>query len=227
VIDQLSDAPTGVTFSLVSSWERGTHRPGPRYASLLCRALQATPEELGLLDEDTAEDGVGSTPLELVVSYVELQEAMADVIAGAEECLAVTGSRSRDERYLTRIEAVLQARPRLTHYRILYGPPRHQVLKDHLQRLLKLRDPADRSLGYKTLHIGMADGHRDPERFFVASERSAVVVIPSLTGATAYDTGLVMADPALARGLVQHAREAYMGAERIETPEAVAGLALR
>ena len=65
---------------------------------------------------------------------------------------------------------------------MLFGPPRNQVLEDHLIRLLELRDPDDRSLGIKTLHLGLVDDlEGSPERFFCASERMAVVPIPSLT----------------------------------------------
>jgi hypothetical protein len=34
---------------------------------------------------------------------------------------------------------VLAEKPGLVHYRVLFGPPRNQVLKDHLIRLLELR----------------------------------------------------------------------------------------
>jgi hypothetical protein len=63
----------------------------------------------------------------------------------------VTGSRSRDPTYLAAIETVLAERPSLVCYRVLFGQPHHQVLKDHLLELLRLRDPRDRSLGVKTL----------------------------------------------------------------------------
>jgi hypothetical protein len=66
--------------------------------------------------------------------------------------------------------------------RVLFGPPHHQVLKDHLLALLRLRDPGDRSLGVKTLHVGMVeDTMAVPERFFCVSEQMTVVPIPSLT----------------------------------------------
>jgi hypothetical protein len=35
---------------------------------------------------------------------------------------------------------VLAERPSLVCYRVLFGPPHHQVLKDHLLELLRLRD---------------------------------------------------------------------------------------
>jgi len=62
---------------------------------------------------------------------------------------------------------------------VLFGPPHHQALKDHLLELLRLRDPGDRSLGVKTLHVGMVeDVTASPERFVCASERTAVIPIP-------------------------------------------------
>lgn len=88
----------------------------------------------------------------------------------------MTGSRSRNTEYLKTIEVVLAEKPSLVHYRVLFGPPRNQVLKDHLIRLLELRDPRDRNLGIKTLHLGLVDDLEGaPERFFCASERMAVV----------------------------------------------------
>ncbi|MFE6775866.1 hypothetical protein [Streptomyces sp. NPDC057702] len=36
-------------------------------------------------------------------------------------------------------------RPDLVHYWVLYGPPRHRALADHLVRLLELRDPSARA----------------------------------------------------------------------------------
>jgi hypothetical protein len=109
---------------------------------------------------------------------------MTRVVRDAREYLAVVGSRSRDPAYLAAIEAVLEQRPELVHYRVLFGLPRHQVLKDHLLRLVAIRDPHDRSWGVKTLHIGIVeDDPGTPERFFCAGESSAVVPIPSLTSA--------------------------------------------
>jgi hypothetical protein len=127
------------------------------------------------------------------------------------------GSRSRDARYLAAIEEVLAQRPGLVCYRVLFGPPRHQVLKDHLLRLLQQRDPADRSQGVKTLHIGLVgDTDSSPERFFCASEQMAVVPIPSLTSHEAFDSGVVFG-PAAAARLVDHGRQAYAPARQIES----------
>jgi hypothetical protein len=90
--------------------------------------------------------------------------------------------------------------------------------------LPRFTDPADRSLGVKTLHIGMVeDTDSSPERFFCASEQMAVVPIPSLTSQEAFDSGVVFG-PALAARLIDHGRQAYASARRIETIAAVRGL---
>ncbi|MFI0451363.1 hypothetical protein [Actinomadura sp. 6N118] len=130
--------------------------------------------------------------------------------------MIVVGSRSRDAEYLAAIEAVLVQQPSLVHYRVLFGPPHHQVLKDHLIRLLQVRDPHDRSQGMKTLHLGLIDGMTSPERFFCASEKAAVVPIPSLTSHEAFDSGVMLGVMEAAR-LLDHGRQAYAAARRIET----------
>jgi hypothetical protein len=104
------------------------------------------------------------------------------------------------------------------------GVSHHQVLKDHLTKLLRLRDPGDLSLSVKTLHAGMAeDVTASPERFLCASERMAVIPIPSLTSHEAFDCGIALGAEAGVR-LLDQARQAYAAARKVETPEDVAGL---
>lgn len=149
---------------------------------------------------------------------------MLATVNGARECLVAAGSRSRDTEYLAAIETVLAERPGLVHYRVLFGLPHHQVLRNHLSRLLELRDPEDRSLGIKTLHLGIVeDTVTRPERFFCASEQMAAVPIPSLTSAEAFDSGVSLGAVA-ARRLLDHGRQAYAAARRVESPELVAAL---
>ncbi|MGH3938466.1 MAG: hypothetical protein ACRDTG_07480 [Pseudonocardiaceae bacterium] len=149
---------------------------------------------------------------------------MTQVVRDAKQYLAVVGSRSRDAVYLETIETVLTQQPELVHYRVLFGPPRHQVLKDHLLRLVTIRDPHDRSLGLKTLHIGIVEDDPDtPERFFCASESTAVVPIPSLTSSEAFDSG-VLFEAAVAKRLIDHARQCYAGARKVETDQVLRDL---
>jgi hypothetical protein len=152
----------------------------------------------------------------------DLQAAMTGVVHGASECLVTAGSRSRDPAYLELIEQALRERPRLVHYRVLIGPPHHQMLKDNLLRLLEIRDPSRREYGVQTLCIGMVnDPLREPERFFVACERAAVVTLPSFNTAGAFDSGLVLERPGDAQGLVQHGKALYAGSERLEDVDAI------
>jgi hypothetical protein len=186
-----------VTPSMLSGWELGRHVTSIGHRAMLCEIFGQPPDALfAHQDEQLAS---GSAALRLLAGWDALQSAMLATVAGARECLVVTGSRSRDRKYLEAIEVVLAERPSLVCYRVLFGPPHHQVLKDHLLELLRLRDPGDRSLGVKTLHVGMVeDVAASPERFFCASERMAVIPVPSLTSHEAFDCGIALgADAAL------------------------------
>lgn len=223
-IDGQSETGTGVTGSLVSAWELGRYRTSLRYRRLLCRLYGAGQEELfahqaELPGSSRARPDWGA--IRVKVGYPALLGAMVDVVHNALETLIITGSRSRSQPYLEAIEHALAARPALVHYRVLYGPPRHPELLAHLERLLSIRDPSDRSAGFKTLHIGLVtDIVRTPERFFIASEREAFAIIPSVSSADGFDTGITMGKDAAA-GLLAHGREAYAGARRVETMEAL------
>lgn len=163
-----------------------------------------------------AEDAT-SPGLRLITSHHGLLAEMREVVRGAEHYLAMTGSRSRDEPYLNEIERVLADKPELVHYRLLFGPPRHQVFKEHLLRLLALRGPAYGVSGGTGLHIGIVDDvPREPERFICASEQRAVLAIPSLATAGNFDSGVAFFGPQVAQGFVQHVKQVYAGARRLE-----------
>lgn len=231
-VDRACHGSSGATPSLLSAWERGKVRTSLRYRKILCELYGLPPEMLFAHQDATAagsalpEDGAVLV-LRVVRPHPELLSAMIEVVHGARRFLAIAGSRSREASYLEAIENAVEQHPDLVHHRVLFGPPRHQILADHLSRLLTLRDPADRRNGQKTLHIGIVDETADaPERFFVASESEAVVAMPSLSGAESFDTGIVVG-PDAAAGLVRHAREAYAGSRRIETAAALAALPVR
>lgn len=221
--------PSGVTPSLISAWETGRIRTSARYRRVLCDLYGQMPD--ALFDFQDAGRSPAGRPanqgedLRLLVGYQELLAGMIEVVHDAQESLIITGSRSHSAPYLDAIETALAARPGLVHYRVLYGPPRRPQLREHLLRLLALRDPADRSMGRKMLHIGLIeDIRRTPERFFVASERDAVAIVPSITTAEAFDTGIGLGKDA-AHGLLAHGREAYAGAARLETVHAITEVA--
>ncbi|MEU4504907.1 hypothetical protein [Streptomyces sp. NPDC024089] len=113
--------------------------------------------------------------------------------------------------------------PDLVHYQVLYGPPRHRALADHLTRLLELRDPSARRNGVKTLHIRMVEPAAALQRLFVASETAAEVPLPSFHEAEGFDRGVLLSREA-AVGLVHHGREACVSVRPVETIDAVRAL---
>jgi hypothetical protein len=162
--------------------------------------------------------------MRLVTSGGALRAALIEVARNARECFVAVGSRSREPAYLHEVERSFETKPSLAHYRILIGPPHHQILKDHLIRLLEIRDSQSIHRGHKRLHIGFLDDlTRDHERFFVASEQGAVVSLPSANSPRNFDTALVIGDPLYTQGLVQHGKALY-GKRRLESPRAIAEL---
>ncbi len=206
---------------MASGWELGRHTTSAGHRATLCEIYEQPPDVLFAHQDQELRDLAG--PM-LLAGFADLQQAMLSVVSGAQECLVVMGSRSRDSTYLAAIETVLAERPTLVYYRILFGPPHHKILKDHLLRLVRLRDPRDRSWGIKTLHLGIVEETIPaPERFFCASEQMAVVPIPSLTSHEAFDSGVTLGAAAAIR-LLDHGRQAYAAARRVETIEDVAAL---
>lgn len=217
--------------SLLSAWESGRKRTGIRNRSGLCELYQELSEALfahqdGRESPSALEASGTDVIVRVLTRYVDLVEAMVDVVSGARERLVVTGSRSREKAYLAAIETAVAQCPDMVHYRVLYGAPRHPALADHLVRLLELRSPAERRNGVKTLHIGVVGPAAALERFFVASEAAAVVPLPSFHGAEGFDCGVLLGREA-AVGLVQHGREACASARPVETIEAVRALPVR
>jgi transcriptional regulator with XRE-family HTH domain len=225
-VDERAGRATGLTESLASSWELGKVRPSMFYRRLLCDVYGSTPQELGFQEIVDADNNVGGHELRLVTGHEELLAAMLAVVQGAEEYLAITGSRSREGIYLAEIERALAEREKLVHYRILFGPPRRQAVKDHLLRLLDIRTPDDwETVGVKRLYLGVVDDVLcEPERFIVASEKSAVVVIPSLITAGNFDTGVAFRSSDEAQGFIQHVKQVYAGTRRLESVDAVEAL---
>ncbi|NYI07789.1 XRE family transcriptional regulator [Allostreptomyces psammosilenae] len=219
-----------MTPSMLSGWELGRRQTSVRYRRMLVEFYKQPAESLfahqdvpGPAERRTIRAETGDDSALVLVGHHRLHDAMLDVVCNARRYLVVTGSRSRDGRYLTGIEEALRGRPELVHYRVLFGPPRHPLLRDHLLTLLKLRDPEDRSQGFKTLHMGIVEEADTPEKFICASENAAVTPIPSLTSADAFDSAVLLGATA-AQQLIGHVRECYAAARRIESTTAVDAL---
>jgi hypothetical protein len=157
----------------------------------------------------------------LVTSGGELTAALVDVVRNAQEHLVAVGSRSSETTYLQEIERAIQDKPQLIHYRILLGPPHSQVLKDHLLRLLALRPTQINGRAQQTLHVSILnDLARYPERFFVASEQAAVIILPSANSPMNFDTAIIVHEPQYVQRLLQHGKALY-SKHRLESFDAV------
>jgi hypothetical protein len=168
---------------------------------------------------------LGGRSYRVIKSARELMTSNERIVQNAQEVLFTTGSRSRDARYLRAIENRLKAVPALAHYRVLFGAPHHLVLKDHLCELLKLRDPDDRSQGYKTIHLGLFNDYaRQFETFILGNEREALVLLPSLLGVGEYNSGVIFTGQDEVAGLLRFAKDLYGWSTRVETLAEVAAL---
>jgi hypothetical protein len=184
--------------------------------SSLIRTTSSTPEN----EVKQAKAAVGEK-LHLVTSGGELCAALLEVVRNSQDCLVAVGSRSQTPAYLQAIELAIQRKPGLVHYRILIGPLHSQVLKDHLLRLVELRNVRAERNGTKTIHISIInDLTQCPERFFVASEQEAVVTLPSANLPMNFDTGLIVRDPLYVESLLQHGKALY-SKHRLESLNAI------
>jgi hypothetical protein len=160
--------------------------------------------------------------LGLVTTGPDVIRANTDIVSEAEESFFATGSRSRDDSYLRAIEARLKEVPRLVHHRVLMGLPFRKVLKEHLQRLLELRPPEDRSLGFKTLHVGVFENSRQQAEVFLAgNEKRVLIVLPSRRGLGEYNTALIIEDAAYVKDMHNFVKQLYAASRPIETRQAI------
>jgi hypothetical protein len=144
----------------------------------------------------------GSTLPPFINGLNKVSEVNIALVQEAKSEIYTVGSRSRDGKYLALIEERLAADPKLLYYRALIGPPRRTILREHLSRVLQLRDPADRSQGYQTVYLSLfKDTHKQPEIFLCGNERRCLVVLPSTTGGIGkYSTAVVFTDSAVVKG---------------------------
>ncbi len=164
-----------------------------------------------------AENGTG---LQLLTNVQHIIEANIDIVQDAERILVCTGSRSRDENYLRTIETRLADVPSLIHYRLMAHPPFKKIFQDHLLRLLEIRDPSDRTQGYKTIHINLHDDLlKQPEFSLCASEKKALIVLPSAYGMYEYNTALLIEDPEVATRFAHIAKALSQTGKKLETAQ--------
>lgn len=217
----------------VSHVEGGTRRPSRTFAERADAVLGAGGELLAKWERHRRGDGAGglltSAPrLQLLDSHADVQAALWSIVDEASRILVCAGSRSRDASYLRLIEDRLAADPGLAYYRILFGPPWHTELRDHLLRVLAIRDPAATAQGAgKSVFLGLFDDDDvEPERFICANEHRALLPQLSLNGLSWYDTALVVNDPLAASKWAARMQEAYRAGRAIETEHGILDLSV-
>lgn len=163
----------------------------------------------------------------LLTTSREIIETNTRIVASAKTVLACIGSRSRDPEYLRLIEATLEVKPTLIHYRTMTLPPFKKEFQDHLFKVLKTRDPLCRAHGHKTTHIGIYDNLlRQPEASICANETMALVVLPSPKGVGEYNAALLVQDASMAEGYVNLAKNLYQMGRPVETEQEIRKLGL-
>jgi hypothetical protein len=129
---------------------------------------------------------------------------------------------------MTCIEAKLARQPDLVHYRVAVRSPRLQVLKDHLQHLLQIRQAASRLTDDNTLFIGLfEDYRREPDNFICANEKRVFIRLPSMNGGLQkYDTGIELQGRVAASHYVRLVQEFYCASRPVESEQQVEVLAI-
>lgn len=158
--------------------------------------------------------------IRLVRTKRDLYDELYSTVSNAKELIITSGSRSRDARYLNKLREKLADSPNIEFYSILFGPPRYQVFKDHLERVLKQVPQQRVSDGTSNVHIAILQNPgRLPERFICASETKAVLPLQSFNRIDEYDSALVITDPKLVGELVAQFKnmDAMPGAKKIST----------
>jgi transcriptional regulator with XRE-family HTH domain len=163
----------------------------------------------------------------VLTSTADVIQANVDIASSAKEVLLCAGSRARDASYLSAIEVALGESPKLAHYRLMALPPFRRVFQRHLLRLIELRDPLDRSQGYKTIHVGIyQDTIKQPEFNACVNERTGLVVLPSIFSAGEYNTAMLTNDKAVVDGLIRYGKTLYQMSTPLETAWAISDLGL-
>ena len=170
------------------------------------------------------EDG---SSIKLLRTAQEMIDVNTKIATSARKFLACVGSRCSDENYMRIVEETLIKYPTVIHYRVMALPPFKKIFQDHLLKLLHIRNPVDRTHGYKTLHIGFhEDTVRQPEYGICVNETTVLIVLPSMFGFGEYNTALLIEDVKAAERYFFLAKSLYLAGRFLETKQAILQLGL-
>jgi hypothetical protein len=198
-------------------WRRGLE---DRFRAILAGELRAYEIEhhvdgQTMLPPDTI-------PVRFLRTPTAVRREMERVVDEARECLICLGSRSREASYLERIAAKLTHQPQVVHYRILWGPPHHEVMIPHLYRLLGLQSLREAQDNAARIRVGLiADTLQEPERFLVANEHEALIVLPPQQ-VGGFDSAIVFAEGDIVPRFRDYVTDLYNYSQRV-TADVVQG----
>lgn len=168
---------------------------------------------------------LGAQSYKLLRTSDELREGNLRIVKNAEEVLFMTGSRSRDRKYLEAIEEKLRTSPKVIFYRVLFGPPHHTILRDHMLELLRIRSPKDRTYGYKTIYLSLfTDILKQYESYILGNEHEVLVILPSFSGLGEYNSAIVFTGIDEVKGLLSFVKQLYDASKPIETQQKIQAL---
>ena len=142
-------------------------------------------------------------PPRFALQNTDVRDINIHIVESAKEFLYTTGSRSRDGRYLDAIEETLRKNADLVHCRVLFGPPMKQKLKVHLKNLLAIRETrnsGEADIDPLCIAVYQNAATYPAEAAICMNETMALMVLPSASGASKYDTALIVEDRGMITG---------------------------
>jgi hypothetical protein len=191
-------------------WRRGLE---DRFRAILAGELRSYEVEHRLASQAALPPG--TVPVKLVRTAVEMRTELERIVDETREYLICLGSRSREAGYLDRIAAKLTHEPTISHYRVLWGDPHHDVMIPHLFRLLSLQSLRDSKDSAGRIRMGLfRDWKLEPERFLTANEHEALIVTaPQQVGT--FDSAVVFRNDEVVARVKDYVTDLYNCSQRI------------
>lgn len=192
-------------------WRRGLE---DRFRAILAGELHSYEVEHRLASHSALPPG--TVPVKFVRTAAELRSELERLVDETREYLVCLGSRSRGAgHYLDRIAAKLTHEPTISHYRVLWGDPHHDVMIPHLFRLLTLQSLRDSQDNAGKIRVGLfRDWKLEPERFVVANEHEALVIIPPQQ-VGAFDSAVVFRNDEVVVRVKDYVTDLYNCSQRV------------
>ncbi len=191
-------------------WRRGLE---DRFRAILAGELHSYELEHRLAAQSSRPPG--TVPVKVVNTSTAVRAELHRIVAEAREYLLCVGSRSREASYLDQIIAKLTHETQIAHCRVLCGDPHHEVMIPHLLRLLSLQSLREAQDGAGRIRIGLfRDSRLEPERFIVANEHDALMVLAPRQVGT-FDTAVIFRNDETVASVKDYVADLYNCSQRL------------